>query len=520
MTRRPVNERWRQKRGLKLWSALITVSATTVACIVVAPVSASAAANPNPARITAASWWLMEELLELEPGTQNGGTYVNKPGYHNTRAANDSDNYSVRDAEDKGGPSDKTAAYDWTFPEAQSLSLAALSVDPNADQKLPADVTAAVSNYTNIARYSSRLLASGQDPNDPRLNGWREFFGQADSDTSVEGYDFRYNQTATSDSSHLWHIHLSEDRDQVESFENKQALLSVLRGETVEQWEAGFGNAVSDSQSTDLDGDGDAELVRFNSDGTVSAFRNNGILAGNAWSAAVVIATNPGTTDPLRMRFADLDNDGLAEFVRINSDGTVSAFRNNGILAGNAWSAAVVIATSPGTTDPLRMRFADLNNDGLAEFVRINSDGTVSAFRNNGILAGNAWSAAVVIAASPGTTDPLRMRFADLNNDGLAEFVRINSDGTVSAFRNNGILAGNAWSAAVVIAASPGTTDPLRMRFADLNNDGLAEFVRINSDGTVSAFRNNGILAGNAWSTDVVVAANPGTSDPARLAIA
>ncbi|MEV4823408.1 FG-GAP-like repeat-containing protein, partial [Micromonospora sp. NPDC049274] len=99
---------------------------------------------------------------------------------------------------------------------------------------------------------------------------------------------------------------------------------------------------MADSQSTDLDGDGDADLLRFNTDGTVSAFRNNGILDGNAWSSPSVIAASPGTTDPLRMRFADLNNDGMAEFVRINTDGTLSAFRNNGILDGNAWSSPSV----------------------------------------------------------------------------------------------------------------------------------------------------------------------------------
>lgn len=219
---------------------LVTVAAATLAAgAVVAPAPASAAANPNPARITDASWWLMEELLKLQPGSLNGGIYANKSGYHNTRAGNASNDYSVRDAEDQGGPSDKAAAYDWTFPEAQSRALLSLEVDPDAHQRLPSTVTAATSNYTNIARFSNRLLASGRDPDDPRLNGWREFFGQTDNDNTVEGWDFRYRQSSSSDASHLWHIHLSEDRDKVESFENKEALLSVLRGETVAEWSLG-----------------------------------------------------------------------------------------------------------------------------------------------------------------------------------------------------------------------------------------------------------------------------------------
>lgn len=169
-------------------------------------------ANPNPARITDASWWLMQQLLALQPGTRNGGIYANKPGYHNTRAGNWSGDYSVTDAVDKRGPSDKAAAYDWTFTDAQA------------------------GRYDLIMKYTNRLLRSARDPDDPRLNGWREFYGQADADRQVEGWDTRYGYAASSDPSHLWHLHFSETRALVADYDNKRALLSVLRGETVAEW--------------------------------------------------------------------------------------------------------------------------------------------------------------------------------------------------------------------------------------------------------------------------------------------
>lgn len=173
--------------------------------------------NPNPALITDAMWWLWEQLHALEPTSQLGGIYANKSGYHNTRAANDanwSGNYSARDAEDRGGPADKAAALDWTFPEAQHGDCA------------------------RIMRYTQRLMASALDKGDPRLDGWREFYGNTNGDGYVDGYDTRYLRPASSDSSHLWHIHLSEDRDKVGSLFNKRAMLSVLKGETVAAWRA------------------------------------------------------------------------------------------------------------------------------------------------------------------------------------------------------------------------------------------------------------------------------------------
>lgn len=171
--------------------------------------------NPNPSRVTDAQWRLWEELKRLEPETELGGFYANKSGYHSTRADNDRfwpGNYSVRDAVDRRGPADKTAGLDWTFPSAQR------------------------GDYTLISKYCRRLMASSVDLDDERLNGWREWYGQTDNDTAVEGWDCRYLEAVTSDSSHLWHIHFSETRELVGDWANKDALLSVLRGEPLQAW--------------------------------------------------------------------------------------------------------------------------------------------------------------------------------------------------------------------------------------------------------------------------------------------
>ncbi len=170
-------------------------------------------ANPNPAYITDEMWWLWQQLQALEPSSKLGGIYANKPGYHNARKNLPSWDYSVcDDPPDQWGPSDKAAAIDWTFPDAQA------------------------GDYKTISKYTKRLLLSAQDLDDPRLDGWREFFGNADDDSYVEGWDCRYYCASTSDPSHLWHLHISECRDQVANKANKEALLSVLKGETVEQW--------------------------------------------------------------------------------------------------------------------------------------------------------------------------------------------------------------------------------------------------------------------------------------------
>jgi hypothetical protein len=181
--------------------------------------------SANPEAIV----WLWNQLKILEPSTQLGGIYANKSGYHNTRLGNQANwpgNYSIVLPEDKLGPADKASALDWTFPDAQR------------------------GDYTRIAKYGKRLLDSGKDPNDPRGNYLREAYFQADNDLAVEGWDYYYVRAASSDSSHLWHIHFSFLRKYCNDMTAMTAVLSILKGETVAQWKGTVDMAVELNKET------------------------------------------------------------------------------------------------------------------------------------------------------------------------------------------------------------------------------------------------------------------------------
>lgn len=174
--------------------------------------------NPNSVVITDAMWWLWLRLRELEPTSQLGGIYANKRGFHNTGNANLQNwptNYSIRDEPNRTGPwwKTKASAIDWTFPEAQT------------------------GNYNRIAKYSKRLYDSGKDSSDPRLDlVMYQFFGQIDTDTTVEGWNEYRDENSSSDSSHLWHCHIEIFRNKCGDFDAMWALLTVLMGWTVQQW--------------------------------------------------------------------------------------------------------------------------------------------------------------------------------------------------------------------------------------------------------------------------------------------
>lgn len=175
--------------------------------------------NPAPAVISAEMWRFRTYCLWLEPGSQDvdSGIYANKAGYHNTRKnllanPNWRNDYSIRLPADKEGPADKAAAFDWTFRTAQG------------------------GNYSRIIFYSDRVEAAF-NRRDPRLYGFREVLCQADTDLQAEGFDFVSWTTRTPDDSHLWHMHFSKLRKYINDRRSYDAMLSILSGQSLADWE-------------------------------------------------------------------------------------------------------------------------------------------------------------------------------------------------------------------------------------------------------------------------------------------
>lgn len=159
----------------------------------------------------------MDRVVAAIPTARNGGIYAPKTGFHDTRDGQSSSNYSCKGVRNQRGPGDLAAAYDVTFVDAQS------------------------GDYTTIAKHSTNLFAAGQR-GDPIMRGWYEFFGNTDSDVQVEGWSYAKGVAVSSDPSHAWHDHLSENREMVPEWINKDACYAcMVLGETFAQWSARIG---------------------------------------------------------------------------------------------------------------------------------------------------------------------------------------------------------------------------------------------------------------------------------------
>ncbi|PMD51086.1 uncharacterized protein K444DRAFT_706964 [Hyaloscypha bicolor E] len=151
-------------------------------------------------------------------------------------------------------------------------------------------------------------------------------------------------------------------------------------------------------------------------------------------------------------------------------------------------------------THPLSttIHFADLNGDGRTEYLYVDGSGGVTAFLNlggpdNGPNAARiSWLPQGVIASGVGANRS-SVRFGDLNGDGRAEYIYVNTDGSVEAYLNLG-GPDNGANAAKVSCLPQGTiaTGVGQGRdnvvVADINGDRRADYLASSrTDGSTMA---------------------------------
>ncbi|MBB4741456.1 hypothetical protein BJY16_004915 [Actinoplanes octamycinicus] len=404
----------------------------------------------------------MQQLLALQPGTVNGGIYANKSGYHNTRAANQSswpDNYSIRDAEDRGGPADKAAAYDWTFPDAQG------------------------GNYTTIAKYSRRLLDSGRDAGDPRLNGWREFFGQTDTDGEVEGWDFRRGRAASSDSSHLWHIHLSEDRDKVTDLENKKAVLSVLRGETVAQWRAGSGRTLT-GRLADINGDGRVDLLARFPDGNLFVYPGTGKSGTETFGERYQVGI--GWNEATAITVADVNGDGRVDLLARFPDGNLFVYPGTGKSGTETFGERYQVGI--GWNEATAVTVADVNGDGRVDLLARFPDGNLFVYPGTGKSGTETFGERYQVGI--GWNDATAITVADVNGDGRADILARFPDGNLYVYPGTGRSGTETFGERYQVGI--GWNDATAITVADINGDGRADLLARFPDGNLYVYPGTG----------------------------
>ncbi len=246
----------------------------------------------------------------------------------------------------------------------------------------------------------------------------------------------------------------------------------------------------------DVDGDGKPDIIVSDyNQSLVSVYRNTSTpsnFSSNSFATRVDFATG---INPQGVEVRDLDGDGKPDLLVANSgDGTVSLFRNTGVvgsLTTNLFAPRVDIATGAGCD---HVAVADLDGDGLPDIVTANNGaGTLSVLRNLGTpgsLTASSFAPAVNI---PVLSEPVQLAIGDLDGDGKPDIIVTFylPETTVSVLRNIstvGSLTTNSFAARVDFPlGGRGHTPAL----ADLDGSGKPDLAVVTElSSLLSIFRN------------------------------
>ena len=243
-------------------------------------------------------------------------------------------------------------------------------------------------------------------------------------------------------------------------------------------WPRRVGAAVSSSPVlTDLDGDGDFEVVVGSEDGSVCAWHHDGT---DVWAEAPITGGRIRSSPAV----GDLDGDGDLEIVVGSEDGNVYAWHHDAMPVTHAGSPGWPRSTGSGVYSSPAL--GDLDGDGDLEVVVGSSDNKVYAWHHDGTTVTFPDSPGWPRATGGGVNSSPAL--ADLDGDGSLEVVVGSWDSHVYAWHYDGAPV-NGWprSTAWIVDGSPAV--------GDLDGDGSLEVVVGSWDGKVYAWHHDGTPA-------------------------
>ncbi|MEU3873879.1 MULTISPECIES: FG-GAP-like repeat-containing protein [Streptomyces] len=247
--------------------------------------------------------------------------------------------------------------------------------------------------------------------------------------------------------------------------------------------------------AVDINGDRKADYLVVEPDGSARAWINERGTGRGTWSDPLPFASGVGEPGE-RVRFADINGDGLVDYLVVHDDGVVKAWVNNGRSGPGRWDEFGTFATGVDEAGG-RVRFADVNGDRKADYLVVKDDGSVRAWINKGGTGNGGWSDPVAFASGVGESAE-KVRFADINGDGKADYLVVQDDGSVRAWTNDGEPGSGKWTEVADFASSVGESGD-KVRFADVDGDGRADYLVLQDDGVMKAWINNGLNASQRW---------------------
>ncbi|HLA68581.1 MAG TPA: FG-GAP-like repeat-containing protein, partial [Bacteroidota bacterium] len=270
--------------------------------------------------------------------------------------------------------------------------------------------------------------------------------------------------------------------------------------------EYSLGSTPTGIASGDLDGDGDLDLAVTDTSGAKVYVWQNASVPGTIDTASV--SSYSVGTKPFGVAIADLDGDGKPDVVTANKGGNNVSILRNTSSGGSVSFAGPTNVSTGGSSAPVDLAIADVDNNGIFEpdIITANSgNNTVTVLQNIGSMSFSVVQ--VTASASAGVA------VADYDGDGLLDVATANSGATkISVLRNSSTFGGSITFDTKTDFEAGG--NPYDVLAANIEGDGKPDLVAtLSALDSIVVFRNtatSGSITAGSFASMVLLAAPTG----------
>lgn len=254
----------------------------------------------------------------------------------------------------------------------------------------------------------------------------------------------------------------------------------------------------------DLDDDGDLDIAIGLSDGTIINLMNVGNVSAANWSLQPTLFAGIDVGSFAAPSMADLNNDGDADFVSGETEGSLFYYQNLGTPLAPVWWQDSFIHRLSSLGARAVPDFADLDADGDFDLTVGLDNGTLRHFENVGLPTLVSWHETSLFGGID-VGDYSTPALADLDDDGDLDLTIGSLDGTLTYYENTGTNASAIWTLNASMFPGIDVGDNSAPEFVDLDDDGAVDLTVGNASGCVNLYRNTGTVASPSWTYDPVV---------------